>query len=88
MRELNVAETEEVSGGCCLLLGGLVLGALAGLDKWGGSSWGGNGGGCGPAPAPAPSNNCGCGTSSFPVANGGWIGGSFNDVLNNIIHSA
>lgn len=60
MRELNVAETAEVSGGCCLLLGGLILGALSGFGSscgggsfsWGsncgGFSWGGNwGGNCG-----------------------------------------
>lgn len=113
MRELNVAETAEVSGGCCLLLGGLILGALSGFGSscgggsfsWGsncgGFSWGGNwGGNCGggsyvPAPpkgcggpgyVPAPSNNCGYSTAGWG-GNGGWIGGSFSSVLNNIIHS-
>ena len=93
MRELNVAEMEEVSGGTFLLLGSLVLGALSGLadlghnwggnngggNTWGGNSWGGNNNG---------GSSCGCGTTSFPAGNGGWVGGSFNDVLNNIIHSS
>lgn len=87
MRELNVSEMTEVSGGCCLLLGGFVLGALTGLEGWG-NNWGGNSCGHVPAPPPPPSNNCGCGTASFPIANGGWVGGSFNDVLNSIIHSS
>ncbi|MCH4090639.1 hypothetical protein [Acetobacter sp.] len=91
MRELNVAEMAEVSGGC-FLLGSIALGVLSSLGNWG-SSWGGNswgGSSCGyvPAPPPPPSNNCGCNTPSFSGANGGWIGGSFNDVLNSIIRNS
>ncbi len=87
MRELNVSEMTEVSGGCYLLLGSFALGVLTGHESWG-NNWGGNSCGYAPPPPPPPSNNCGCGTPSFPIANGGWFGGSFNDVLNSIIHNS